>query len=517
MTYWRGWEGQVANWAISAEDARLVKAAPALVQVPAWFSGGNPAGIAPLGQWKILPAPDGEGWLAQNREAERGRPPQHFQVIKLGGRGALQEAAFGRFRELASFDQFTPSGYWDRAVEYHEQLTAAHPGELEATMSSVKTLLSAVPRASGLPSVALQIMRDLVRPSLPTADMFLIKVDPGFNGRLSVPRALLRNLVEKPAEDLKRLVFQTSQEIIADTHIGMVPFIECLLTSLSPYVWGISVGRAGGVIVITFGRPLVGRRPVAGSLLDLSARGASNDPSPAWKPTATRRDFERAIEWWVSRLDLLFSHATEPRNCAREGVYDARTAHERIITAIQIFRSCHKLATTGDQHTRQLLLYNVLDQFVGLNARANWHATTKARSVDARLVEIRARMPADVQRVLLPRAAASAQALHRLAEGFFAPELVNGEGILLPDSSGGQTRTLLENAASDWLRVMRNSAHGFDKQIKDRDRTLLAAHSADIPTELPDLAWLHLLHLLCFPEQIARGRAPDKPRTGRQR
>ena len=73
-------------------------------------------------------------------------------------------------------------------------------------------------------------------------------------------------------------------------------------------------------------------------------------------------------------------------------------------------------------------------------------------------------------------------------------------------------RTPLENAASDWLRVMRNSAHGFEKQITDRQRTLIAAHNADIPLELPDLAWLHLLHLLCYPEQIARGTVSSRKR-----
>ena len=162
------------------------------------------------------------------------------------------------------------------------------------------------------------------------------------------------------------------------------------------------------------------------------------------------------------------------------------------------------LATTRDQHVRQLLLYNVLDQLAGLNAKAGWDATTKAKSVYDRLAQISSRMPADVQRVLLPRAVAAAEALSRLGDGFFAPELVNDDGILLPDSSGGQVRTTLENAASSWLRVMRNSAHGFEKRIAGRQRTLLAAHNADIPVELPDLAWLHLLHLLCYPEQVAR-------------
>lgn len=63
----------MANWAVSSEDARLLRAERALVRVPVWFAGGDPAGIAPLAGWSVQAAEDGAGWLARNNEAERGK------------------------------------------------------------------------------------------------------------------------------------------------------------------------------------------------------------------------------------------------------------------------------------------------------------------------------------------------------------------------------------------------------------------------------------------------------------
>jgi hypothetical protein len=216
----------VGNWTFSAEDARLLRAAPVLVHVPAWFSGGNPEGIAPLAQWKIKPAPEGDGWLAQNREAERGRPPEHFSIVKLGGKGDLQEVGFSRLRELKPFDQYITTNLWDQAVGYYDKLVEKYPDDWVALMTRAKTLLVAAPQAADLPRTALLVMQEMVRPSLSESDMFLVKSDTRFSGRLAVPRALLRNLVEKPSEDPSRITFQSSQQIIAGTLIAMVPFIE---------------------------------------------------------------------------------------------------------------------------------------------------------------------------------------------------------------------------------------------------------------------------------------------------
>lgn len=500
------------SWAVTAEDARLLRAEPVPVNIPPWFSGGNPAGIAELASWRARPSTAAGVWMVQNLESERGRPPSHFGVSRLGSRKTLQLANFERLAALAPFDRYLDHDYWEQAVRLHQSLVEEFPQRLEAMLISAKTFLIGTHTAAELPSVSFQVMRDLIRPTFPNSDLHLITVDEAFSRRLATPRALLRDL-RNPKTDGEEIVFQSSHGIIQDTYIGLTPFIETLLTSLSPYVWGVSAGRAGAIIVVTFGKAVGGRERIAGSLLELSATSASATKRPSWRPQATVRDFERSISWWMARLDLLFSHLTEPENCTHHGEYDPRIAHERILTAIQLFRSAHMVATVGDSHTRRLLLYNILDQLTGLNPRAKWPQTTTASSVQAKLRAIEERMPEDVQRVLLPRAHAAAASLKGLQDGFFARELLQDGGIRLPDKSGGRVLTSLDRAASEWLRVMRNSAHGFEQQISDRQRTLIAAHNASIPEDLPDVAWLHLLHLLTYPEQVALGRKSLRPQS----
>jgi hypothetical protein len=62
-----------------------------------------------------------------------------------------------------------------------------------------------------------------------------------------------------------------------------------------------------------------------------------------------------------------------------------------------------------------------------------------------------------------------------------------------------------ESAAATWLRVLRNSAHGFrgeaDKE-RERDEALLVAHNGTVPEDLPLIAYLELLNLLSSPHQL---------------
>jgi len=430
-----------------------------------------------------------------------------LQVTRLCGSGNLTVANFSALTSLASFDSYMTVDIWERVVQEYGRLSDRFPNRAEAMLEGAKALLAAAPTAGDLPGVAYEVMHALVRPALPDSGMFFIRVGEGFSRRMTVARSLLRDLVV-PAQDTQGRTFASSHHLLADMLLGLTPFVECLLTSLSPWVWGLSVGRAGAVLIITFGKPVLGRSRIAGDILDMSARSASVRGTVSWEPEAEQADYEHSIRWWLARIDLLFSHLTEPANCAIAGLYDPRIAHERAITAVQIFKSCHMIATTRDQHTRQLLLFNVLDQLPGLDPRAKWEVTTSVTKARQRLAEIEERMPADVARVLLPRARVAVEALEHLADGFFAPEIVQDDAILLPDKWGGQVATPLSKAASEWLRVMRNSAHGFEQKVADRQRVLLAAHDASVPPELPDVAWLHLLHLLCYPEKVAaQGRA----------
>ena len=61
-------------------------------------------------------------------------------------------------------------------------------------------------------------------------------------------------------------------------------------------------------------------------------------------------------------------------------------------------------------------------------------------------------------------------------------------------------------AVSGLLRAMRNAAHGLGSEPRTRKSLLaLMEHKSDVSPQLPDLAWLHLMRMMCF----GHWRRPD--------
>jgi hypothetical protein len=110
-------------------------------------------------------------------------------------------------------------------------------------------------------------------------------------------------------------------------------------------------------------------------------------------------------------------------------------------------------------------------------------------------------------RVLQPRARQAVAALRQLQDGFFAPSRLQDGGLLVPRRDGTESIMSLEKAASAYLRVLRNGGHAFGGRSQPADGVLLTVHDGDIPVDLPDLAYLYLLHVLAHPHDLRRRRA----------
>ena len=73
-----------------------------------------------------------------------------------------------------------------------------------------------------------------------------------------------------------------------------------------------------------------------------------------------------------------------------------------------------------------------------------------------------------------------------------------------------------QEAASLYLRVLRNSNHGFSGQNdaeRRRDEILLAAHGGDIPGDLALLPYLYWLQLLNNPTRLIEKLRPRRVTT----
>ena len=485
----------------SAEDLASLASAGTAIDIQPWSFGGEPSSAGSFAGWDLQGGPG--AWRARNVESIAGRRPDLVKVVRVGTSVApADEKAYQRLLLLAQHDGVYERHDWSASRKLHEYVASEYPGELTAMMTSFRTLVAGAAEAAVLPGIAATVMGDwLTEMDVPDRSLHLLLTDKNLGNRYGMIRALLQRDRPLDPDD----AFGSSRELVNEVGFGLDAYLEPLVTSLSPYVWGVTAPRAGGVLILSLGRPLPGRRDISADLISLAQRTGIPDDPPA-RSGFTPEAFRETINWWTSRLDLVFSQLTEPTNYEVDGRYSAPTALERIVTFEQVCRSCQVIATVDDAHARRLAMFHVLDSIHGLRQDLDARKLTSLNENQKLIDRLRAVMPPNVQAVLLPRAVAAVDALEKLQTGFIPSPKLTATGLSLPNGKGIDAEVPLATAVGDWLKIIRDSQHGWDKTPTPRIRALLAAHTGHIPAGLPDLAWLNLLRFLAFPELLKRRR-----------
>jgi hypothetical protein len=479
--------------------------------------GGRPQELAQFLNWEMTHIMGSDRkWSVRQSENVHGAPPKLLQLNFLANlKNANNPESYSRLRRLGVNDEYMPSGIWPKIVEHDEKAAQQYSGDLAALLHSVALLTMAAPTAEHLTQVMPQIVADRFLPTFPAGSAWLLENDIRLSQRFANPRALLR--ADHPLDDIASggsPRFRAAHELSSDTSLGLSAYLSPLLSSLAPRVWGITSARAGGIVIYVLGRTATGLRSVPGDALDLLLPGASIS-KPA-EPDIPAEEFISALKWWTSHLDVVLSNASNPSNAAMAGVYSPQRAIERLLTIEQYFRHCQVIAINQrDPHSRRIALFAALDSLPGLNRSLQWDKVVNADFAQEVLDKLEDALPEDVKPVLLPRARGAVEALRELADEFFVKQWIEGEKILLPDSTDVDRAVPRHRAASQWLRVIRNSHHGFDQQATARDNRLLAMHTGHIDPALPDLAWLYLLDFMATPDLLMADQHRS-PRTRRR-
>jgi hypothetical protein len=484
------------------------------VRLPAWLAGGDPLDFGRMCRWRMEVADPVAGeWDVRLDERVRRRPARLLQVNRLAdSRNADAAGAYSRLRRLPASENLYGLVPRERVQAELDRVGSQRPGDLAALMYQVMlATLSSAP--AQLPDIVRQALRDHLLPVLPDAAVYLVEVDEALGKRYGATR-LLRQVEDDSAMSLRppalradKPVFNAARGLSSDTSLGLDAYLSPLFLALSPWVWAVPAKRIGGVVVYSFGCPVVGRRGEAAELLQLFFPDGRSESGP--RPEACAADVNAALTWWTGALDRLFTEVTDPAEYAAEdGTYRARENFEALLSIQQAFRNVQSLsANARDNHVRRVLLFDTLDTLEGLRS-PDFQRMCELSYAQRVLDEVTGLVGVSAGRVLLPRARQAVSALRRLQDGFFAPSRLQDGGLLVPRRDGTESAMSLEKAASAYLRVLRNGGHAFGGRSQPADGVLLTAHDGDVPVDLPDLAYLYLLHLLARPHDLRRRRAP---------
>lgn len=301
------------------------------------------------------------------------------------------------------------------------------------------------------------------------------------------------------------LIFSSSTAL-GDGLMLLDAYLAPLYGAMSPFVWAFGAIRGSGTIVFNLGRPVSGTFPAALEPLHLlPGRGPSGIVDAPPLPT---RAGPAAVHWWGTRLNNFLAVLSDPAVFADAGGTYVPIKHVHAVLSVeQVFRrtaAIQQLRRSAE--AQQVLFFSVLDTLGRLTNRLLTQLCD-LRVAQATLAELRKGLSADVAAVLLPAAERGVNALEALQEGFFIRRQTGKGAVEFEESDGTTTALDPVDAASEYIRLLRNATHGHGSNRPDRKTTtnaLLAHHTGAIPDDLPLLAYVYLLDLLVNHDRLRR-------------
>ncbi|OZC63182.1 hypothetical protein CH306_25090 [Rhodococcus sp. 15-725-2-2b] len=325
---------------------------------------------------------------------------------------------------------------------------------------------------------------------------------PGFVLRLNQDPELLDDIRRGPI-DVDETIFASGSSILSSVLIP-ASHLGPLLAARSPWVWAFQANRVSGAVIFTLGTDIVGRSPVPYEAHQVLPRSPVGRLPQRQEPPAPEA-WGAAVAWWVAQMNSVLGHLLNPCLFAdADGDYLPYAQQNRLMEFADLLqRVTSTLLSLHDDYAAGVLMWSAMDLIEA--TWLSWDLTALCKpSVAAKaLQQVRERMPADVQSVLLPYAAFGVEALTEVGDGFFIKNYRRSEKVILKLPGGADKSLSLDDAVSQFMRLRRNTTHGFDKPDPVRDR-LFAQHNGRLPATLMYLPLLYLMYIMSDPDDLRR-------------
>lgn len=360
---------------------------------------------------------------------------------------------------------------------------------------------------SDLPDVMSKIFTEEARVKIPDSRLYLVDLAPELSAGYTLVRALLTAYIEPYIEELP-----AGRAMATSGIFGAQPLICPALLALAPYLIGVCAARARATGVWLFGRPVAGMVWPSSQLID-AARPfderftGKRQRSAAVAPPVTGEQLAVFLSWWVEQVNRVLALATDPslfRDKASRR-YDARRHMAYLASIERLFQNVHQVLfdTEQSETSRLWAAYDALDCLEGMRLGSFADFTTPSKAQKA-LDQLKTGLPAAVVAVALPTCQDAVDALAKVSDEFYpSPNRVAGGLTGIP---GRAQIVPWDRAIPDYLRIDRNSAHSFLKEVDpDREPDKLAiflSHTGQIPIKLSGLAFFWLLVHVADPDRF---------------
>lgn len=502
----------------------------ARLDLPAWFWGGDVEGYFASARLRARRDDQTGVVTVQTEERASHERPKLVRTTELAGPATRIPAPLVGQVEAETLTGLGLSNIVRRDdVDTHLQRLLARtagpasPGSLAAGLAAhqLQTTAATAADLDGAIQAIIDDIRNIKlaetgQPAFPNASVHFIQRDQALLHRTKLASVLLRLRHDDALRnaDIRKLtkanargepIFAASGGI-GDGVATLDAYLAPLLGAVTPFVWAIPATRASGTVIYALGSRISGTESEAAEPLQLLPSRGPDEVSSA--PILSSRSAEATIQWWIRRLDGILGVLSDPAVYTDSNLEYIPSKHLHAQLSIeQLFRRTASIQRAHrDSDARRVLLFTTLDTLERVTSRT---LTTMCTLSFARrtLDELRRSLSQDVAQLLLPAAECAVDALASAQKGFFLAQQLGRDVVEFVDTNGVTEQLSFEDAAAEYIRVLRNATHGHGsnrKKTKLKTDALLAHHDGSFHHDLALLGYLYLLDMLSHPENLRR-------------
>jgi hypothetical protein len=506
-----------------------------LVELPeANKAPGVRDGIRDLANWTLAEVADGFGLVAPAEGAGTVYP--YFKAVKLCDAATTLTAATwepvvaaaGGAHEgeaMRTAPGAAPDPNWQNyLMKWGNKVGAT--GRPGAHLVAISTAIAAL-RGEQLPNYLQKHVPKLFKEN-PDASLWLFEVDPLFLRRMALMRVLLALKTIPDFLDAtkgKAPQIRTLQEHTLTGGTRTEALVAAVLTAIPPTALGFPFSRMPHVLVYLFGHPtpiLEPQPPSFASLYAPSLHGA--EVGFHWKDSAFFEgvgpaEIQTLLQWWVTRLNVIYSYALDPSNFDDgHGCFDIKAQTVWLLTFERLLGDALAIASSpqGPAIARVETAFDLLDKaesLLGFTQKKNKSGKGAKRLLNRSEMVKRLdhiwdeRLPLQLR----PRFKKHGKFLYDRVYDHIRQHAydfrVAQNGIKLWSSDSNELVHWTWDAFVPALvRAVRNSAHGLMEVFdKPSERDVVVAHDGEMPPDFPQLAAFIAFALVADAERLCDG------------
>lgn len=304
------------------------------------------------------------------------------------------------------------------------------------------------------------------------------------------------------------------------------------LLAIPPVAFGFSMSTFPHPLVFLFGEfedlRTHGPGTLAGAFFpDVSAQSRIPGIKVPVNNLATAH-LEALLQWWTTRLDVVYSHAADPTRFQRDGAHDAPAQAGWFLTLERMMADAAVLlaAVGSPPILRAQAAFDLLDKADSLltapHKKAegkNFKRLLRRHEVMPRLERAVRRMPLQLQQRFLTYARGRYEQFYADMAEHTMRDRRRPNGVMVARNEPADLQLMpWEEYVPELIRAARNSSHGLQDVMREpkdmsarHQRLLLATNSGDIPSSFFEVAAIAYLALMADAERLCERSWWDLP------